>query len=142
VEACRSTVQELGLKNITLTGFVENRRLALYQAAGDILLMPYGQMIAGSGGGNSADICSPMKMFEYIAAGRAILASDLPVLREVLNESNAVFCTADDLKSWEAGLKFLLDDPQFMHRISGQARADASGYSWVSRAEKIIEGLV
>ena len=35
-----------------------------------------------------------MKMFEYMAAGRAIVSSDLPVIREVLNERNAVFCKA------------------------------------------------
>jgi hypothetical protein len=35
--------------------------------------MPFGKIVSVSGGGNTADICSPMKMFEYMAAGRAIL---------------------------------------------------------------------
>ncbi|MBG0787052.1 MAG: glycosyltransferase, partial [Anaerolineaceae bacterium] len=81
-----------GVHNITLTGFVDNAILPRYQAAADVLLMPYGTQIAGSGGGNSAEIASPMKMFEYMAAGRAIIASDLPVIHEVLNEEMAVFC--------------------------------------------------
>ena len=41
-----------------------------------------------------------MKMFEYMAAGRAILSSDLPVLREVLNEENAILLPPDEPAAW------------------------------------------
>ncbi|MHB0965962.1 MAG: glycosyltransferase [Bellilinea sp.] len=142
VENCRKQAALVGLTNLTFTGFVENQRLALYQAAGDILLMPYGRIIAGSSGGNTADICSPMKMFEYMAAGRAILSSDLPVLREVLNDSNAAFCAADELDSWKKGLQALLNDPARRQAMRMQAKIDAQGYSWKSRAEATIANLV
>ena len=142
VENCRKQTALAGLTNVTFTGFMENQRLALYQAAGDILLMPYGRMIAGSSGGNTADICSPMKMFEYMAAGRAILSSDLPVLREVLNETNAAFCVADELSSWKTGLQALLNDPARRQSIGAQAKMDAQGYSWKSRAEATLANLV
>lgn len=142
VENCRKQAALAELTNLTFTGFVENQRLALYQAAGDILLMPYGRMIAGSSGGNTADICSPMKMFEYMAAGRAILSSDLPVLREVLNETNAAFCAADELSSWKTGLQALLNDPARRQAIGMQAKIDAQGYSWKSRAEATLANLV
>ena len=142
VENCRKQAALAELTNLTFTGFVENQRLALYQAAGDILLMPYGRMIAGSSGGNTADICSPMKMFEYMAAGRAILSSDLPVLREVLNETNAAFCVADELDSWKTGLQALLADPARRQAIGMQAKIDAQGYSWKSRAEATLANLV
>jgi len=56
-------ISVLKIENITLTGFIENLHLPLYQASGDVLLMPYERSVAGSSGGNSADICSPMKMF-------------------------------------------------------------------------------
>ncbi|RPJ40926.1 MAG: glycosyltransferase, partial [Chloroflexi bacterium] len=91
VQAYRARVAADGMANVTFTGFIPQRRLPCYQAAADVLLMPYAQKIAGSSGGNSADICSPMKMFDYLTAGRAILSSDLPVVHEVLNETNAVF---------------------------------------------------
>lgn len=142
VDQCQKKVETFGLLNVTLTGFVENKKLAIYQAAGEILLMPYGRMITGSSGGNTADICSPMKMFEYMAAGRAILSSDLPVLREVLNEKNAVFCAADELDSWKKGLQFLLDNPEHRNAIGKQAQSDAENYSWKSRAVKTLVNLV
>ncbi len=64
--------------------------------------MPYEREIGiSSGGGHSAQVSSPMKMFEYLAAGRAIVASDLPVFREVLNERNAVLCPPERPAAWE-----------------------------------------
>jgi glycosyltransferase involved in cell wall biosynthesis len=68
----RTRAAQMGITNLTLTGFVPNRRIPLYQAAAEILLMPYEISVSVSGGGNTADICSPMKMFEYMAAGGAV----------------------------------------------------------------------
>jgi glycosyltransferase involved in cell wall biosynthesis len=130
-----------GINNVILTGFVENRKLPLYQAAGDILLMPYGRVIAGSSGGNSADICSPMKMFDYLASGRAILASDLPVLHEVLHESNAVFCPPEDEQAWREALAALLADSARREALGRQAKADAGRYSWVERERRALENF-
>ena len=66
-----------GLNNVTITGFIPNSRLPLYQAAADILLMPYNRSISGSSGGDIARVINPMKMFDYLASGRAIAASDI-----------------------------------------------------------------
>jgi len=131
-----------GVENVTLTGFVDKKDLPLYQAAGDFLLMPYEKAIAGSSGGNSAAICSPMKMFDYLAAGRVILTSDLPVLHEVLNEGNAVFCPAEDVEAWQAALESLLADPARCERLAQQARRDGQNFSWLVRAQKALDGFV
>lgn len=128
--------------NVTLTGFVDKRRLPLYQAAGDFLLMPYEQAIAGSSGGDSAAICSPMKMFDYLAAGRVILSSELPVLHEVLNENNAVFCPPEDVGAWQAALERLLIDPALCRSLSTQARQDGRNYAWLARARRALVGFV
>jgi glycosyltransferase involved in cell wall biosynthesis len=141
VERWKAQVDQARLQNVTLTGFVENRRLPLYQAAGDILLMPYEQAIAGSSGGNSAEICSPMKMFEYMAAGRAILSSDLPVIREVLSEHNAVFCPPEDPRAWQAALAGLLAEPARQQMLGMQARLDVARYTWLAREEKALKGF-
>ena len=114
--------------NITFTGFIPNRDLPLYQAAADILLMPYSRSIMGSSGtADSASVASPMKMFEYMAAGRAIVSADLPVIREVLNEKNAVFCEPDDVGAWKSAVETLLDD-ESKRTDSGQTgKAGRSG---------------
>ena len=139
VDEWRGRAAACGLRNVTFSGFVPNARIPLYQAAADILLMPYERTVSTSSGGDTADICSPMKMFEYMAAGRAILSSDLPVLREVLNENNAVFCPPDDAGAWESSLGKLLADSKRRQALGQRARADVKEYSWLARARRILE---
>ena len=128
--------------NVTFTGFISNQDLPLYQSAADILLMPYSRSIMGSSGtADSASVASPMKMFEYMAAGRAIVTSDLPVIREVLDEESAVFCEPDDLESWRLEIEGLLADEPRRVELGQQARKAVKGYTWLARAEKIVIGL-
>jgi glycosyltransferase involved in cell wall biosynthesis len=130
------------LANITFTGFIPNEHIPSYQAAGDVLLMPYGRMITTSSGGDTAAVCSPMKMFEYMAAGRAILASDLPVLHEVLDESMAIFCPPEAVDNWAEVLRNLLGDPKLRQTLGQRARTAVREYSWIERAKRILEEFV
>jgi glycosyltransferase involved in cell wall biosynthesis len=141
VEAWRRRTSSLSLENVIFTGFVPNERIPLYQSAGDVLLMPYERTVSTSSGGNTAAICSPMKMFEYMAAGRPILASDLPVLREVLDESTAVFCPPEHTPAWESALGELLTDPKRRQDLGRRARLAVRGYSWTERARRVLEGF-
>ena len=141
VEAWKSQVAEMRLDNVAFSGFIPNIELPLYQAAADILLMPYGTKITGSSGGDSSEYCSPMKMFDYLAAGRAIVTSDLPVFHEVLNEGNAVFCPAEDVPSWVTAVRTLLDDPARREAMASQARQDSLQYSWTERAKRALNGF-
>ncbi|MGD8455413.1 MAG: glycosyltransferase family 4 protein [Anaerolineales bacterium] len=142
VKTWRERAVKAGADNVTFTGFVPNQDLPLYQAAADILLMPYGATITGSSGGNSADICSPMKMFEYLATGRAIISSDLAVIREVLHEENAIFCPPEDLPAWKEALGELITSPEKRAALAEGARNDAKQYSWAARSEKILQGFI
>jgi len=129
-------------ENVTFTGFIPNQELPLYQAAADILLMPYSRSIMGSSGSaDSAAVASPMKMFEYMAAGRAIVSADLPVIREVLNEKNAVFCEPDNNENWRFEIETLLDNKPHRAELGNQARRDVEGYTWVARAKRIMNNF-
>ncbi len=141
VERWQAKLRREQIGNIVMVGFVENQALPLYQAAADILLMPYERKIEGSGGGNSAEYCSPMKMFEYLACGRAILSSDLPVLREVLSEHFAVFSPPEDADAWITTFESLITDPERRKALGRMARQEAEHYSWRRRAERCLEGF-
>jgi len=134
-------VRAAHVENVILTGFVDNALLPQYQAAAEVLLMPYGTAISVSGGGNTADIASPMKMFEYMAAGRAIVSSDLPVLHEVLDESTAVFCPPADLAAWQQALSYLMANPAACQALGHNARAAVRAYTWRSRSERALAGF-
>ena len=129
------------LANLYLTGFVDNAQLPLYQAAADVLLMPYGQRIEGSGGGNSAEIASPMKMFEYMAAGRAIISSDLPVIHEVLDPTMAVFCPPEKLASWKKALINLKEDADKRKELGKAAQSYVQDFTWKKRAMKALDNF-
>ena len=77
----------------------------------------------------------------HMAAGRAIVTSDLPVIREVLNEKSAVFCEPDDIRKWKVGIEGLLADESRRVRLGKQALQEVGGYTWLARAEKILGGL-
>ncbi len=134
VESWRDRSVRAGLDNVTLTGFLPNSEVPLHLAACDALLMPYQRGLrTARGGPDTSRWMSPLKMFEYMAAGRPILASELPVLREVLDESSAILLPPHDVDAWQMGLERLRQDPDLTKRLSHQARASAGCYSWRSR---------
>jgi glycosyltransferase involved in cell wall biosynthesis len=141
-EDIKTWKQKAESENVTFTGFIPNSDLPLYQAAADILLMPYSRSILGSSGSaDSAAVASPMKMFEYMAAGRAIVSADLPVIREVLNEKNAVFCEPDHIRDWKLEIEALLENEARRIELGNQARQDVQGYTWVARAQRIMNNF-
>jgi glycosyltransferase involved in cell wall biosynthesis len=142
VSRWRDRIKSEQVANITLTGFVDNAILPKYQAACDVLLMPYSSQIAGSSGGNTAQIASPMKMFEYMAAGRPIISSDLPVIREVLNDQTAIFCAPDVLTDWQNALMSLHADPVMQKRFGENAREAVTAYTWQTRIQKALENFL
>jgi glycosyltransferase involved in cell wall biosynthesis len=103
--------------------------------------MPYQTRVAASSGGDIAPYLSPMKMFEYLASGRPILASDLPVLGEVLTAENALILPPADVDAWLAAIEKLRAQPKLREKLGGAARQTAQRYSWEARAERILAGL-
>ncbi|MCC6173798.1 MAG: glycosyltransferase family 4 protein [Chloroflexi bacterium] len=85
---------------------------------------------------------SPLKLFDYLAAGVPIVASDLPSLREILHhEQNALLAAPGDADAFAAAVQRLLDDPALARRLGEQARQDATSYSWDARAARIVTAL-
>jgi glycosyltransferase involved in cell wall biosynthesis len=86
----------------------------------------------------STRFTSPLKLFEYMAAGRAIVASDLPALREVLTDGvNALLVPAGDAGALARAVERLLGDPALADRLGQAAFAGANEFSWDRRAERL-----
>lgn len=130
--------------NILCHGYVPHAEVARLCRQFDILLMPFEHRIEVAGGRiDTARWASPLKMFEYMAAGKPIVCSDLPVLREVLeHERNALLAPPDDIAAWEDAITRLLGDEALRRRLAGNARHDLeSRYTWKARARHVLEGL-
>ncbi len=141
VEFWRGKLNDAHMTNVTMTGFVKHEVIPLYQAASDVLLMPYSRTISASSGQDIAEVINPMKMFEYMASGRAIVSADLPSIREVLNEGNAIFCEAGEVGNWRSVIESLLADEPRRLALGAQARKDVEKLTWVKRAERIMRNL-
>jgi glycosyltransferase involved in cell wall biosynthesis len=148
VDFWRGKLSEAGMTNVTMTGFVKHEVIPLYQAAADVLLMPYSRSIEASSGQDIAEVINPMKMFEYMAAGRGIVSADLPSIREVLNEGNAVLVEPVEegnrewgMGNWKAAIESLLADEPRRLALGVQARKDVEQLTWVKREERVMELL-
>jgi len=141
VRKLKEQVKNRQLDNVTLTGFVPNADLPQYQAACDVFLMPYQAKVAASSGGDIGRYLSPMKLFEYLACGRAICSSNLPVLQEILSNENAVLLPPDEVDAWVAAIQNLIDNPNLRMDLGDKARKTAQKYSWKARAEEIFKNI-
>ncbi len=118
-------------------GQVPAARVPLYLAASDVGVLPFPRAR------HYAQFASPLKLFEYMAAGCAIVASDLPSLREILREGEtALFVPPGDIVAWQAALQHLRKDVALRKRLGEAARAEAlREYSWAARVAKILHFL-
>ena len=140
VDSWRSRFAELGLTNTRLLGFVPNQDLPLVHAASEVLLMPYEHHVYLPQGDLST-FYSPMKLFEYLAAGRLILSSDLPTLREVLNEQNSILLPPEEIEAWDHALRDVVRHRARYEPRAARAQLDSQQYGWEARCRKALQGI-
>lgn len=122
--------------SLTVHPFVPPREVPAWYGKCDLALIPYQPDLP------TAESMSPIKLFEAMAAGRPIIASDLPTIREVIeHERNGLLVPAADLGAWTGAIDRLRRDPGLAARLAEAARVDARRYAWRSRAETIAAAL-
>ncbi len=133
LERVRALAARLGVSGrIEFTGQVPPAAVAARLQEADILTLP------NPASAISSHATSPLKLFEYMAAGRAIVASNLPSIGEVLvDDVNAVLVTPGDAGALAAGISRLAADPSRRQRLASAARDGVADYSWDRRAERL-----
>jgi glycosyltransferase involved in cell wall biosynthesis len=122
------------INTIKIVGHVKHSEIPIWQKAADILALPNTAKEK-----ISAFYTSPMKLFEYMASGRPIVATDIPSIREILNENNSVIVEADDPLAMRNGLVKVGESAGLSNKLSLQALSDVSFHTWEKRAERIID---
>jgi glycosyltransferase involved in cell wall biosynthesis len=117
---------------VTFTGLVDPGRVADLLSQANVLALP------NPASAISTRFTSPLKLFEYMAAGRPIVASDLPSIREVLeHEVTALLVAPGDSAAMAGAIERLLADPALGARLAGAALTAVTGYSWDRRAARL-----
>jgi glycosyltransferase involved in cell wall biosynthesis len=124
---------ELGLGDrVTFTGPVPRSGVPGWLARADILVLP------NLTSPLSTHATSPLKLFEYMAAGRAIVASDLPSIREILTDDvTAVLVSPGDAAALAQGIRRLAGDAALRARLAAAAARAVAEYSWDERAARL-----
>ena len=132
-QALQQFIAEQQLPRIVLTGHVPYSMVPRYLAAADVLVLP------NSGTATISRECtSPLKLFEYMAARRPIVASDLPSLGEILrHEQNAYLVEPDNPYMLARDILRVMRDHALGERIVNAAYTDVQAYTWELRAKRI-----
>ena len=136
----REMARQSGAVNFRMEGFVRQREVSAYLLALDVLVMLYSSGVTIRDGTEAGEFTSPLKLFEYMAAGKPIVATGVPSVLEILTPGeNSVVTSPDDAEEFIEALGLVLCDSELCARISQCARSDAAGYTWEKRVERIID---
>ncbi len=129
----QSIVAERHLSNVLLVGHQEKKNIPHYIKAADVLLLPNTEENT-----ESVRYTSPIKMFEYMASGVPIVASNLPSLREVLDDATAFFVKPGDVHSLLHGISAVFSNSNTAQTKAKKAYEKVQEYTWSTYAKKVL----
>ena len=138
IEYWKNYSKDLNVLNIFFYGFVPPKKVGAYKNSFDIVLAPYKNKVSVFGNlGDSSKFMSPLKIFEYMSFKKAIIASDLPVLREVLCPKNSSLVNPENVNEWVNAIN-KLRNKENRERLATEAFKDFKNYTWKTRALQVL----
>ncbi len=137
LDRVRRLAERLGLSDrVQFRGFLPPPDVAKERSKADVFVIPLLDSTT------ARVFTSPLKLLEAMASGRAVVASDLPSLREVLkNDENALLVPPGEPQALAAAIQRLAKDPEMATRLAARAIEDVKRYSWEERGRKLSELL-
>lgn len=133
VNEVKMLAEKLGLASqVTFTGQVPYQEVASHIAAGDIAIMP-----ATNAYGN------PMKIYEYMALGKAVIAPDQETIREIAMHNNGIYLFEPmNVDATAAALQAVIEDKALRQQLGRQAIQIAADHTWRKRAETLQAAIL
>lgn len=128
-------------KNLVFHGFVPNKLLYQYYNKFSIVLAPYKDEVKSRGGNNIEKWMSPLKIFEYMSYEKAIIASNLNTIQEVLvDKENSLICSPNRIDEWINAIYLLSSNKILRNKLAKNGYNDLEKYyTWKIRAKNVLE---
>ena len=122
-------------KSLVFTGWVKHSSVPQYLRACNVLVAPFPKT------DHYNFYMSPMKIFEYMAIGVPIVASELNSIREIVDNDSAFLVEPENAEALAHGISQAVAASSESKKRSGRALEMVRGHSWHKRAERIISRL-
>jgi len=130
--------------NLKVNGYIPYSKVQFYFSKMDILLMPSNKRLlrATGGVGNIAKFTSPLKLFDYMASGKLIIASNLKVFKEVIKHNeNCIIVNNLNIVNWKREINKISKNINKYNKIKKKSYYLSKQYTYLKRAKKILSNL-
>lgn len=136
IERYSRIVKARGLSNVRMLGHKPKRDIPAYLKASDVLVIPNIPISK-----ESSEYTSPIKLFEYMASGVPVIASDLPSMRAIVSEHEVSFVPPGDPRALATAVEDTIRARAESEVRATLARSLVERFSWGARAEAILNFL-
>ena len=127
-------------KNIKYKGHIKYKNIPKVLSKYNILLLPYSkEVFVRSKSIETSKYMSPMKLFDYMASKKIIIASKMLVYNHILNNKNSILITPENPKLWAKKIDYVLKNLVKFKNLRKNAFFKVKNYTWEKRVNKIIK---
>lgn len=139
IQKYQEQTKNRNLENVRFIGHVPQAQAPQYLAAADAMLLPHTEQVQAIDGMVTGNVASPLKLFEYMAAGRPIIATSLPAVMEIIESGrNGILVPPNNTDKLVKAIQLLQEKPELAQQLAEAAYADAPTYTWEARTARIL----
>ncbi|MDX7986383.1 glycosyltransferase family 4 protein [Xenorhabdus sp. 12] len=133
----KHTAEQIGISDkVNFLGFIQPKNRFQIIADNDICVLPLTRTSIGS------RYTSPLKLFEYMAMGKPVVISDLPSIRDAVDERAVNFADSENAESFAEQIRWLIHHPvELTAKVAHSQQLIAERFNWDQRA-KLITGVM
>ena len=126
--------------NVNYLGYTEYKNIPKILKMYDVVLMPYSKKVfVRAKNIETSKYMSPMKLFDYMAGKKIIIASKMPVYKHILNNNNSILVNDHSARTWAKKINYVFNNLNHLNKIKKNAFKTAKKYTWDLRVKKIIK---